>query len=249
MMMESRFPEEILHRLYRSGVVACATIENPQHSVPVARALVSGGIDAMELTLRTPNAVESLRRIVAEVPEMLVGVGTILFPEQIRDVVAAGAAFGVAPGLSERVVKTAQDASLPFAPGIATPSELEKGIEYGCREMKFFPVESIGGITYMKNVWTPYAHLGIRFVPMGGINLNNLADYLREKMVLSIGGSWIVTQELLRSENWSKITDAARTATDIVFQIRQNGHDLVHRQTNKIQIERLRGTWQSPLAE
>ena len=219
-MIVSRFPKEIFQRIFRSGVVACATIENPLHAVPAARALADGGIDVMELTLRTSNAVESLRRITAEVPEMIVGVGTILFPEQIHDVVAAGAAFGVAPGLSERIVKTAQDAGLPFAPGIATPSELEKGIEYGCCEMKFFPAEGIGGIAYMKSMWTPYAHLGIRFIPMGGINPNNLPDYLREKMTLAIGGSWIVTQELLRTENWQQIADAARTAANIVSEVR-----------------------------
>ena len=213
----------MIDRLFQCGVIACMTIENPRHAVPAAKALVTGGMNVIELTLRTPNAVESLRRIVAEVPEMLAGIGTILFPEQVRDVLQAGAAFGVAPGLSEKVVKAAQDAGLPFAPGIATPSELEKGLEYGCREMKFFPAEGIGGIAYMKSLWTPYAHLGVRLLPFGGVNPDNMADYLREKTTLAIGGSWIVTQELLRTENWSAITAAAQKAADVVAKIKKHG--------------------------
>jgi 2-dehydro-3-deoxyphosphogluconate aldolase/(4S)-4-hydroxy-2-oxoglutarate aldolase len=219
--MESRLPETILERLYRCGVIACMTIENPLHSVSAARALIVGGIDVMELTLRTPKSIESLRRITAEVPEMLAGVGTILTPQQVKESIAAGGHFGVAPGISERVVKAAQDAGLPFAPGIATPSELEKGLELGCREMKFFPAEPSGGITYMKSMYTPYAHLGVRFLPLGGVNIRNIGDYIREPATLAVGGSWIVTSDLLRTENWQAITTAAKTAISLVQEIRQ----------------------------
>lgn len=219
-MLASRFPETILSRLYRCGVIACLTINDPKQAVPAARALLAGGIDAMELTLRTPTAVESLRRIKGEIPEMLAGVGTILTPEQVRDVVAAGADFGVSPGLSERVVLAAQESGLPFAPGIATPSELEKGLELGCREMKFFPAQPIGGITYMKSLWTPYAHLGIRFLPLGGLDRHNMVDFLREPATLAIGGSWIVTPERLENEDWKGITTAALIAATSVAKIR-----------------------------
>lgn len=220
--MDSHFPETVLQRLFRCGVMPTLTVEDPGQAVAAAKALVAGGLGVMELTLRTPAAVASLRRIVNEVPEMLPGVGTLLFPEQVHAVLEAGAAFGVAPGLSERVVKTAQDAGLPFAPGIATPSELEKGLEYGCREMKFFPAEGIGGVTYMKSLWQPYAHLGIRLFPLGGINPGNVAAYLQEKSVLAVGGSWIVTPELLRNENWSAITAAAQAVSTVVAEVRQN---------------------------
>ncbi|MDR2706112.1 MAG: bifunctional 4-hydroxy-2-oxoglutarate aldolase/2-dehydro-3-deoxy-phosphogluconate aldolase [Planctomycetaceae bacterium] len=221
-MLESSFSESILKRFFRCGVIACMTIGNPLHAVPAARALLAGGIDVIELTLRTPKSMESLRRITAEVPEILAGVGTILTPQQVEESIVAGGHFGVAPGLSERVVKTAQDKGLPFAPGIATPSELEQGLELGCREMKFFPAEPSGGVSFMKSIYAPYAHLGVQFLPLGGINIRNMGDYLRETATLAVGGSWIVTSDLLQTENWAAITDAARTASTLVKEIRQD---------------------------
>ena len=218
--MDSRFPDSVLSRLYGCGVVACLTIEDPKTAVPAATALLAGGISVMELTLRTPTALESFRRIKGEVPEMLAGVGTILTSEQVRAVVDAGADFGVAPGISERVVRAAQDLGLPFAPGIATPSELEKGLELGCREMKFFPAEPMGGVPYLKSMRAPYAHLGVRFLPLGGLNLQNVEKYLQEPSVLAVGGSWLVTTEMLRAENWQAITAAARAAADSVTNCR-----------------------------
>lgn len=197
------------------------TVENPLHAVPAAQALLAGGIDVIELTLRTPQAIESLHRITTEVPEILAGVGTILSPQQVEESLAAGGHFGVAPGISERIVKTAQDKGLPFAPGITTPSELELGLELGCREMKFFPAEPSGGVTFMKSIYTPYAHLGVKFLPLGGINLQNMNNYLQETATLAVGGSWIVTSNLLQTENWSAITDSARTASARVKEIRK----------------------------
>lgn len=219
-MLMSQFSETVLERLFRCGVVACMTIENLSHAVPAARALVAGGIDVMELTLRTPQAFDSLQRIIEDVPEMLAGVGTILTVDQANQVAKIGAAFGVSPGLSEKVVKAAQDIGLPFAPGITTPSEVEQALDWGCREMKLFPVEPIGGVPYMKSIAAPYAHLGGRFLPLGGLNVRNMGDYLRESCVLAIGGSWIVTPELLRTENWRAITLAARHASNVVSKIR-----------------------------
>ncbi|MDR2438833.1 MAG: bifunctional 4-hydroxy-2-oxoglutarate aldolase/2-dehydro-3-deoxy-phosphogluconate aldolase [Planctomycetaceae bacterium] len=223
-MIKSCFSESILKRLFSCGVIACVTIENPLHAVPAARALLAGGIDIIELTLRTPKSIESLHRITTEVPEILTGVGTILTPQQVEESIAAGGHFGVAPGISERVVKTAQDKGFPFAPGIATPSELEHGLELGCREMKFFPAEPSGGVSFMKSIYAPYAHLGVQFLPLGGINIRNMSDYFQEKATLAVGGSWLVTPDLLRTENWSAITVSARAASALVKEIR---HDTV----------------------
>ena len=137
--MDSLFPEAMLQRIENCGVIAVLVIDEPENAVPLARALLACGIDAMELTLRTPGAVEALRIVRQQVPEMLAGVGTILRPEQVEEVVDAGAAFGVAPGLNLKVVERAKQLGLPFAPGIVTPSELELAVEIGCRELKFFP--------------------------------------------------------------------------------------------------------------
>ncbi|MGL4594775.1 MAG: bifunctional 4-hydroxy-2-oxoglutarate aldolase/2-dehydro-3-deoxy-phosphogluconate aldolase [Thermoguttaceae bacterium] len=216
--MKSLFSDELLARLHRTGVVACLTIEEPHHAVPVARALLAGGIDVMELTLRTPKSLDALRRIVAEVPEMLAGVGTILKQEQIKEVCAAGGKFGVSPGLTDGVVKAAQDAGLPFAPGIATASELQRGVELGCREMKLFPAEPLGGVAYLKSVSQPFMHLGIRLIPLGGLNYSNMTNYLREPVTLALGGSWLVTKELLQEENWATITRLSEEAMTVVRQ-------------------------------
>lgn len=221
--MRSQFSETLLDHLFYSGVIACLTIDNPKHAVPLAQSLLAGGINVMELTLRTPLSIESLRRIAAEVPEMLAGIGTILFPEQISKVVEAGGKFGVAPGLSEKVVKTAQDAGFPFAPGISTASELEHALELGCREMKFFPAEPMGGVSYIRSLSSPYAHLGVRFLPLGGITAHNMSDYLSLPSVLAIGGSWIVPPGYLHAENWGAVTLAAREASGIVREVRGRG--------------------------
>lgn len=203
------FPDEMIQRLRKSGVVAGFSIENPEHAVPVARALIAGGIDAIELTFRTPAALEALREIVSGVSGMLVGVGTILTPGQVLQVKEAGAHFAVSPGTNPRVIKAAAEAGLPFAPGICTPSDLEAAIELGCRFVKFFPAEASGGLQYLKSMAAPYRHLGIQYFPLGGLNADNMVDYLKEDNVPAIGGSWIVKTELVENGNWEGITARA----------------------------------------
>lgn len=207
--MINNFPAEILYRLKKSGVVAGFSIDKVEHAVPVAEALLAGGIDAIELTLRTPVGMEAIRAICTEVPSMLVGVGTILTPVQVAEVKAAGADFGVAPGMNPRVMTTAKELGLPFAPGISTPSELESAIELGCRFVKFFPAEPLGGITYLRSIGAPYKHLGIQYFPLGGVNAENMVEYLRESNVPTVGGSWIVSDDLVQKEAWAGITDRA----------------------------------------
>ena len=161
------FSATISQQLADTGVVAVLMIDDPADAVPVARALLAGGVNAMELTLRTPAALDALRAIRAGVPEMLAGIGTILTPEQVQDVAAAGAAFGVAPGVNRRVVMAATDLGLSFAPGVVTPSDVEAALELGCRLLKFFPAEPSGGLAYLKSLAAPFAHLGVRYVPLG----------------------------------------------------------------------------------
>lgn len=214
--MNSQLPESVVNRLSACGVVAVLVVDDASDAVPLARALLDGGIDAMELTLRTPAALEALAAIKAHVPEMLAGIGTILRPEQVRQVYDAGAAFGVAPGLNPRVVEAAQKIALPFAPGIATPSDLERALEMGCRDVKFFPAEPLGGLKYLKSLAAPYAHLGVRFVPLGGLTLENMGSYLADPLVLAVGGSWLAPRDLIQAGDWGAIRDRAAAARNAV---------------------------------
>lgn len=207
--MITGFPEEIIKQLEKSGVVAGFSVEKVEHAVPLAKALLTGGIEAIELTLRTPAGMDSLKAICAEVPEMLVGAGTILTPEAAMEVKNSGAHFGVSPGMNPRVIRAAQDIGLPFAPGISTPSDLEAAIELGCRFVKFFPAEAAGGISYLRSMAAPYKHLGIRYFPLGGLNAENMLEYLKEPNVPAIGGSWVVKKELVDAEDWPGITTRA----------------------------------------
>ncbi|MGJ8653471.1 MAG: bifunctional 4-hydroxy-2-oxoglutarate aldolase/2-dehydro-3-deoxy-phosphogluconate aldolase [Opitutaceae bacterium] len=208
------FSQEILERLERCQVVVGFSIDKVEHAVPVVKALQAGGIDAIELTLRTAKAMDALRAICAAQTGILVGVGTILTPEQAAEVKEAGADFAVAPGMNPNVVKAANEVGLPFGPGIATPSELEAAIELGCRFVKFFPAEANGGIPYLRSMSAPYKHLGIRYFPLGGLNSANMLAYLDEPDVSVIGGSWIVKNELVKAEDWTGITAAARSVID-----------------------------------
>lgn len=213
-------PESLLRRLERTGVVAVLVIDDPDAAVPLACALRDGGVDCLELTLRTPSALESLKRIRDAVPGMALGVGTILDPQQVRDVAAAGATFGVSPGLNPRVVAEAQKIGLPFAPGVCTPTDIELALELGCRVLKLFPAEACGGITYLKNVAAPFAHLGMRFIPLGGLNAANAASYLQEPSVLALGGSWLAPRDRILAQDWTAITANAREAAGIIARVR-----------------------------
>jgi len=219
--MQSQFPLEIFNRIERCGMIAVLVIDQIEHGPPVAEALLAGGIDAMELTLRTPAAIDALRAIRRDVPNMLAGIGTILTPEHVELVHEAGAAFGVAPGLNRRVVDRAQTLGLPFAPGVVTPSEVEAAVELGCRELKFFPAEPSGGMTYLSSMNAPYAHLGLRFIPLGGLNVKNMVAYLADTAVPAIGGSWIAPRKLIQQNDWAAITANAIEARRIIDDIKK----------------------------
>ena len=218
--MKEIFSEKLTGRIEACGVIAVLVIDRVEDAVPLAKALLAGGIDVMELTLRTPAAIEALKEIKRNVPEMIAGIGTILTPEQVMEAKAAGAEFGVAPGMNSRVVAKAKEAGLPFAPGICTPSDIEAALEHGCRLLKFFPAETSGGLKHLKNMSAPYVHLGLKFIPLGGLDQNNLASYLADPSVAAVGGSWIAKRETIKANDWAAITAAAAKATETVKAIR-----------------------------
>lgn len=205
----------------RCPVIAVLVVDEAADAVPLARTLLEGGISAMELTLRTPAALDALRMILAQVPEMTAGVGTVLTREQVRGVKAAGAAFGVAPGLNRNVMDEAEKQNLPFAPGIATPSDIEAALEFDCRVMKFFPAEPSGGLAYLESIAAPYQHLGLRFIPLGGLNEANLHHWLASPLVCSVGGSWIAPRKLIQEKNWAEIRKRAEAAAAIAAGVKK----------------------------
>ena len=204
--------DPVATRLTAKGVVAVLMIDRVDDAVPVAEALLRGGVDAMELTLRTEAALPALELITGSVPEMLAGIGTILKPDQVIQARDSGAAFGVSPGTNVEVIEAAHAAGLPFAPGIMTPSDIERALPFGCEILKFFPAGSSGGIKHLKNIAAPYAHLGLKYVPLGGVNQENMTDYLKEDIIAAVGGSWIAQRDLIASGQWDQITSNASFA-------------------------------------
>jgi 2-dehydro-3-deoxyphosphogluconate aldolase / (4S)-4-hydroxy-2-oxoglutarate aldolase len=213
--MNNLFSPSLLQNLRSSGVVAVMILHDADVAVPVAQALIKGGVKCVELTMRTPVALECVRRIRSEVPEMVVGVGTILTPTQVDEALGAGAHFGVSPGTNPRVIKAARDVGLPFAPGVCTPSDIEAALEFDCRLMKFFPAEPSGGLAYLKTIAAPFAHLGVKYLPLGGVSAQNAAAYLREPAVHALGGSWLAPQPLIEEAQWHAIESLAAEARAI----------------------------------
>lgn len=201
--------------LSESRLIAVLVIDELESAIPVAEALLRGGVTAMELTLRTPVAFDAAFAIRQACPEMHLGIGTILSPDQVVPAVAAGAEFGVSPGVNPEVIRKASEAGLPFGPGVMTPTDVDVAIREGCRLLKFFPAESAGGLKHLSNIAAPYAHLGPRFVPLGGVNLGNLKTWLDHELIAAVGGSWLAPRDVIRARDWGAIEANAREAMAI----------------------------------
>lgn len=203
---------EAFERLRQTRVVPVIVIDDPDDAVPLARALAAGGLACAEITFRTPRAAEALRRISSEVPEMFVGAGTVLTPEQAKAARDAGAQFIVAPGFGPRMVDYCLEHDLPVYPGICTPTEVEAALEKGLTTLKFFPAEQSGGLAFLKAIAGPY--VGVNFMPTGGINANNVASYLAFSRVVACGGSWMAPTEWIAAKQFDRIRDESRRAVD-----------------------------------
>ena len=205
-------------KLEKFGVIPVIALDDPDDALPLAAALTDGGLPCAEVTFRTAAAEESIRRITAAYPDMLVGAGTVLTTQQVDRAVAAGAKFIVSPGLNPNVVRHCLEKGVPAAPGCCTPSEIEQAIELGFSVVKFFPAEAMGGLKTIKALAAPYT--GLRFMPTGGINASNLRIYLEYPRVLACGGSWMVSKELIRAHDFAQITELVRQAAAIVRESR-----------------------------
>ncbi len=191
-------------------------VEHPDDAVPLARALLEGGLNVIEITFRAANAVEVVRAISQNVPEIILGAGTLLTVEQLRQAREAGAQFGVAPGLNLEVVSAAREMQMPFVPGVMTPSEVENAFAAGCKLLKFFPANIAGGVPMLKALAAPYAHTGVKFVALGGIKAENMREYLAEPIVAAVGGSWLVEPAIVAKRDWKTVTARTRQAIEIV---------------------------------
>ena len=190
-------------------VVPVLVIDDLAHAAPLARALVAGGLPALEVTLRTPCALDAIREM-AEVPGGVVGAGTLLTPADVKAAKAAGAKFGVSPGATQRLLDACADHDLPLLPGAVTASEVMVLLEMGYTVQKFFPAEQSGGAAFLKSVGSPIPQ--VSFCPTGGISLNNARDYLALKTVLCVGGSWVAPKEAMVRGDWAAITSLAAEA-------------------------------------
>jgi 2-dehydro-3-deoxyphosphogluconate aldolase/(4S)-4-hydroxy-2-oxoglutarate aldolase len=201
---------DVFETLEKLGLVPVIKIDDPEKAVPLAKALQAGLLPCAEVTFRTAAGEESIRRISAAMPDMLVGAGTVLSPAQVDSALAAGAQFIVSPGFNPKVVAYCLEKKVPVIPGCANPSDIEAALEYGLTVVKFFPAEQAGGLPYIKALAAPYA--GIKFVPTGGINAHNVAEYSAYNRILACGGSWMVPSEALAAGDFEKITRLCREA-------------------------------------
>jgi 2-dehydro-3-deoxyphosphogluconate aldolase/(4S)-4-hydroxy-2-oxoglutarate aldolase len=202
------------------GVVPVVAIDSVDAATAMGDALIEGGLPIAEITFRTAAAAEVIGTLARERRDLLVGAGTVLSIENLEAAKACGARFGVAPGLNPDVVTRARQIGLPFVPGVATPSEIERALSLGCRLLKFFPSEALGGIAMIKALAGPYRHTGLRLVPTGGVNAGNLDSYLSLDVVAAVGGTWIATRDALASGDWHGIRDRCRAVGALVERLR-----------------------------
>ncbi|ALM90205.1 MULTISPECIES: bifunctional 4-hydroxy-2-oxoglutarate aldolase/2-dehydro-3-deoxy-phosphogluconate aldolase [Alteromonas] len=191
-------------------VVPVLVINDVEKAVPLAKALMAGGIKVLEVTLRTPAAIDVIKRIADEVPDSLIGAGTVTNAQQLKAVIEAGAKFAISPGMTADLLKAGMEAEIPLIPGISSTSELMKGKDAGYTHMKFFPAEASGGVKAIKAISGPFPEF--TFCPTGGIGPGNYNDYLALKNVVCVGGSWLAPDDAIESGDWDRITQLAKEA-------------------------------------
>jgi 2-dehydro-3-deoxyphosphogluconate aldolase/(4S)-4-hydroxy-2-oxoglutarate aldolase len=204
----------VLEQLRRLRIVPLIVIDEPEQAGPLARALVAGGLPCAEIAFRTAGALEALRRLAGEHPDVLVGAGTVLTPDQAEAARGAGARFIVSPGLHPRVVDYCRSHNLPVFPGVSTPTEIGAALELGLTVLKFFPAEPLGGLPYLRAIAAPFPD--VEFIPTGGINAANLPSYLAASGVVACGGSWMAPQAWIRAGEFDRIRHEVEQAVRLV---------------------------------
>lgn len=233
--------KDLAERFHEVGVVPVVVLEDVKDAVPLAQALVEGGLPCAEVTFRTAAAEESIRLMAEKFPEMLVGAGTVLTTEQVDAAVKAGAKFIVSPGFDPEIVDYCLKKEIPVLPGCISPSEVAQAVKRGLKTVKFFPAEQAGGVAMIKAMAAPYT--GIKFMPTGGINAKNLEDYLSFDKIICCGGSWMVKGDLVAAGEFDKITELTKEAvmTMLGFELKHIGINC----ENEEEAEKTAGTFAS----
>jgi len=212
------FVENIMVQIEKTGVIPVVVINDVEDAEPLAQALCEGGLPCAEVTFRTAAAEESIRKMTDIYPNMLIGAGTVLTTEQVDRAVVAGAKFIVSPGFDPEVVDYCILKQIPVFPGCITPSEVAQAVKRGLKVVKFFPAAQFGGVSTIQALAAPY--VGLKFMPTGGVNAKNLADYLQCKSIIACGGSWMVKSDLIKAGEFEKIKDMTKEAVSLVNEIR-----------------------------
>lgn len=212
--------QDAMNTIARYRVVPVIAIESVEAALPLADALLAGGLPLAEITFRTAAAADVIGRLASERPDLLVGAGTVLSVENLEAAKKCGAEFAVAPGLNPAVVTRAQEIGLPFVPGVCTPTDIEAAMSLGCKTLKFFPAGALGGPAMLKALAGPYAHTGIKFMPTGGVNAENLESYLALKVVAAVGGTWIAKKDDIAEGKWDEIKERCKVVAEIVARAR-----------------------------
>ena len=200
------------------GIVPVVVLNKVEDAIPTAKALLAGGINVMEITFRTAAAPDCIKKVCQEMPEMIVGAGTVVNMEQLHQAVECGAKFIVSPGSDVEIIAECNKLNVPIVPGVVTPTEIMMGLKLGVKTFKFFPAEAYGGLKTIKNLCGPFPQ--IKFVPTGGISQANADEYLKNPKIQAVGGSWMVTAAMIEAGQFDEITAKSKAATDLVKQIR-----------------------------
>lgn len=212
---------DVLKTIGDLGIVPVVKIDNAKDALPLGKALLKGGLPVAEITFRTAAAEEAISNLTKDLPEILVGAGTVLTVDQVKRAIGAGAKFIVSPGFNPTVVKYCVDNDIPITPGCSNPTDIEMALDYGLEVVKFFPAEAFGGLAALKSISAPYGM--IKYIPTGGINAGNVNQYLSFNKVLACGGSWMVKGELITEGNFDEIVRLTREAVSLML-----GFDLAH---------------------
>ncbi len=206
----------ILNDYFKQQILPAVTLNSTEEAIGIAEAFLAGGLNCMEITFRTKAASSAIEAIRKQFPEMTIGAGTLLNVSQIELAINAGAQFGLAPGFNPTNCKYSIEHNFPFIPGVLTPAEIEQAVELGLKVLKLFPVNAVGGGSYLKALNAPFDNLDIKFIPMGGIKNDNLTDYIQLNNVVAVGGSWLTPAKLIKEGDFQQITKNVKEALSII---------------------------------